>query len=354
MLPDSIVVNNFVSLDYENNKQGSGAKISELYANLKYVKITLTNTGHKDHIHMSFSPERGGIYVDESGSLSAIPVGTAQTNTSYMGYKDPGGGSNSDLSNLKKVYTSNDALTPMEVYTLLVEYGNFSPEVSAIFTAVCQRESSYRPRAINQYGFYGLLQIGTSKPTEGSDLDVDLILPSPYTIKNWKLALSDKANDSLTADKIREEILRRGATTNQVELLAGFDQNAFIPANQMRVLRAKIGRKNYQTTVDDYVFRAWGEGFLKDGFISGVKYSIAKDVYVKAGNKADDLKSWVLNNVPRSDSTWYKFADADHSEKFKLEAWVNEEVILGIQYGSWKNGVFTASREIDRDDNWLI
>ena len=68
MLPDSIVVNNFVSLDYENNKQGSGAKISELYANLKYVKITLTNTGHKDHIHMSFSPERGGIYVDESGS----------------------------------------------------------------------------------------------------------------------------------------------------------------------------------------------------------------------------------------------------------------------------------------------
>ena len=258
------------------------------------------------------------------------------------------------MSNLKKVYTSNDALTPAEVYELLIQFGNFSPQVSAIFTAICQRESSYRPRAINQYGFYGLFQIGTSKPTDGSDLDVDLTLPSPYTTKNWKLALSDKANDSPTADQIREEILRRGATTNQAELLARFDQNAFIPANQMRVLRAKIGRKNYQTTVDDYVFRAWGEGFLKDGFISGVKYSIAKDVYVKAGNKADDLKSWVLNNVPRSDSTWYKFADADHSEKFKLEAWVNEEVILGIQYGSWKNGVFTASREIDRDDNWLI
>ena len=353
MLPDSIVVNNFVSVDYENNKQGSGAKISELYANLKYVKITLTNTGHKDHIHMSFSPERGGIYVDESGSLSAIPVGTSSPgqNTSAG---DKNLGVPVDMSNLKKVYTSNNALTPAEVYELLMQFGNFSPQVSAIFTAICQRESSYRPRAINQYGFYGLFQIGTSKPTEGSDLDVDLTLPSPYTTKNWKLALSDKANDSLTADQIREEILRRGATTNQAELLAGFDQNAFIPANQMRVLRAKIGRKNYQTTVDDYVFRAWGEGFLKDGFISGVKYSIAKDVYVKAGNKADDLKSWVLNNVPRSDSTWYKFADADHSEKFKLEAWVNEEVILGIQYGSWKNGVFTASSEIDRDDNWLI
>lgn len=353
MLPDSIVVNNFVTLDYENNKQGSGAKISELYANLKYVKITLTNTGHKDHIHMSFSPERGGIYVDESGSLSAIPLGTSSPGqNAYAGDKNLG--VSVEISNLKKVYTSNNALTPAEVYELLMQYGNFSPQVSAIFTAICQRESSYRPRAINQYGFYGLFQIGTSKPTEGSELDVDLTLPSPYTTKNWKLALSDKANDSLTADKIREEILRRGATTNQVELLAKFDQNAFIPANQMRVLRAKIGRKNYQTTVDDYVFRAWGEGFMKDGFISGVKYSIAKDVYVKAGNKADDLKSWVLNNVPKNDSTWYKFADADHSEKFKLEAWVNEEVILGIQYGSWENGVFTASREIDRDDNWLI
>lgn len=346
-------MNSFVGTNYDNYKQGIPHKITEQYPMLKYVKIYLSDTGHKDHIHMSFSPERGGIYAGKDGSLSAIPVGTS-TNVGQNGTADHLSGTTVDISNLKKVYTSNSALTPIEVYTLLRDYGNFSPEVSAIFTAICQRESSYRPRAINQYGFYGLFQIGTSKPTEGSDLDVDLILPLPYTTKNWKLALSDKANDSLTADQIREEILRRGATANQAELLAGFDQNAFIPANQMKVLRAKIGRKNYQTTVDDYVFPAWGQGFLKDGFISGVKYSIAKYVYIEAGNKADDLKSWVLNNVPRSDSTWYKFADADHSEKFKLEAWVNEEVILGIHYGSWKNGVFTASREIDRDDNWLI
>lgn len=350
LLPDSIVVNSFVGTNYDNYKQGIPHKITEQYPMLKYVKIYLSDTGHKDHIHMSFSPERAGIYVDESGVLSSV----TPTNNPYTGDKDLGVPISTDVSNLKKVYTSNNALTSIEVYSLLKEYGNFSPEVSAIFTAICERESGYSPRAINQFGFYGLFQIGTSKPTEGSDLDVDLILPSPYTIKNWKLALSDKANDSLTADEIRNEILTRGATTNQVELLAGFNPNAFIPVNQMRVLRAKIGRKNYKTTVDDYVFRAWGEGFMKDGFISGVKYSIAKDVYIKAGNKADDLKLWVLENVPKNDSTWYQFADADHSEKVKLQAWVNEEVVPGIHYGSWKNGVFTASREKNRDDNWLI
>lgn len=69
ILPDFIMVNNSVGSEYKNGyADGKINKISQKYQNLKYVKIHLVADSHADHIHISFSPQRGGFY-NESRKL---------------------------------------------------------------------------------------------------------------------------------------------------------------------------------------------------------------------------------------------------------------------------------------------
>ena len=63
ILPDFIMVHSMVGADYENGaSNGRVGKLSQRYVNLQYVKIILVPNSHSDHIHMSFSPQRGGVY----------------------------------------------------------------------------------------------------------------------------------------------------------------------------------------------------------------------------------------------------------------------------------------------------
>lgn len=59
LLPDFIMVSSIVGQEYSNGKaDGKVSKIPSQYPNLKYVKIILDNNYHKDHIHISFAPQR--------------------------------------------------------------------------------------------------------------------------------------------------------------------------------------------------------------------------------------------------------------------------------------------------------
>ena len=367
LLPDVILVNNWVGVEYENlGHKGKISRIPQLAENLKSVKVHLVDS-HKDHIHMAFAPTRGGIYIDKEGSLS-LTVNIITTNTGSSGasgsQKDDSTIITINQNRLTKSYTDNTRLTDIEVFTLLKDYGNFSPQISAMLTAISFRESSWRPHALNKFGFYGLFQVGTRSPGDGSLLDVDLSAPQAETIKNWKLALSDLATKSLTDKQIYDTITERGKSDGLLELYASFDSRAWIPANQVRLLRSKINQKNYAKQISsvgtkaslpnpNYLFNPWGELFLYNGWMSSVQFSIAKIVYIKAGYDADELKDWVLKTTPKDSVAWYKFADEEHSDKTKVEAWVNEEVILGEQYGLWKNGIFTPSRDATSADKWL-
>jgi len=367
LLPDVILVNNWVGVEYENlGHKGKISRIPQLAENLKSVKVHLVDS-HKDHIHMAFAPTRGGIYIDKEGSLS-LTVNIITTNTGSSGasgsQKDDSTIITINQNRLTKSYTDNTRLTDIEVFTLLKDYGNFSSQISAMLTAISFRESSWRPHALNKFGFYGLFQVGTRSPGDGSLLDVDLSAPQAETVKNWKLALSDLATKSLTDKQIYDTITERGKSDGLLELYASFDSRAWIPANQVRLLRSKINQKNYAKQISsvgtkaslpnpNYLFNPWGELFLYNGWMSSVQFSIAKIVYIKAGYDADELKDWVLKTTPKDSVAWYKFADEEHSDKTKVEAWVNEEVILGEQYGLWKNGIFTPSRDATSADKWL-
>jgi hypothetical protein len=356
------MVNSWVGQEYANGKSnGTISKLSQRYPNLKFVKIILDSDSHSDHIHMSFSPQRGGIYVGENGALSAVYSKT-DTNTSSGASSSTRPDSaplSVNTSNLTKVYTDQSKMTDVEVYTVLKEYGNFSSEMAAVFTAISFRESSWRPRVVNSDSFVGLFQIGT-KESWSRDLIIDLQLPFESTVKMWQLALADKSESTnLSGDEIQALINSRSRSDGSAEFYAGASDQLWIPVNQVRMLRSKISQRNYAKEVTSgntrftCVFFAWGESFLKNSWMTSVDFQKAKTVYIKAGGDKETLKAWILKTVPKDSTAWYKFDDAEHSDKTKIEAWVNEEVYLGEQYGNWKNGVFTPTRDATSSDKWL-
>ena len=261
---------------------------------------------------------------------------------------------------LTKVYTDSSKMLDIDVWYLLKEYGNFSAEMAAVFTAICFRESSYKPRVVNQFGFTGLFQIGT-KEIWSTNLAIDLIKPNQTSVKVWQLVLSDLDPESKEVDsreKIEQIINSRAKSAGQAEFYAGASDALWIPVNQVRWLRSKLSQRDYTkpvvtgNTVAKCVFNAWGETFLKNSWMTSVSYEKAKNIYVKAGYDENKLKEWVLANVPKDSTAWYKFDDAEHGDKTKIEAWVNEEVHLGEQYGDWENGTFTPNREATSQDVW--
>lgn len=362
ILPDFIMVNSWVGQDYANGKtNGTVSKLSQRYPNLKFVKIILDSNSHADHIHMSFSPQRGGIYVGENGALSSV-YSKADSSTSA-------GASSStrpdsapvvvNTSALTKVYTDQSKMTDIEVFTVLKEYGNFSAEMAAVFTAISFRESSWRPRVVNSDSFVGLFQIGT-KESWSRDLVIDLQLPFESTVKMWQLVLADKSESTnLSGDAIQALINSRSRSERSAEFYAGASDQLWIPVNQVRMLRSKLTQRNYTKEVTSgnkstqCVFFAWGEFFLRNSWMTSVDFQKAKNVYIKAGGDVETLKAWILKTVPKDSTAWYNFEDAEHSDKTKIEAWVNEEVYLGEQYGNWKNGVFTPTRDATSSDKWL-
>jgi len=164
--------------------------------------------------------------------------------------------------------------------------------------------------------------------------------------------------------EIGEIIDSRAKSSGQTEFYAGAGEALWIPVNQVRWLRSKLSQTNYTkpvvtgNTVAKCVFNAWGETFFKNSWMTSVSYERAKNIYVKAGyagsaeRDESKLKEWVLANVPKDSTAWYKFDDAEHGDKTKIEAWVNEEVHLGEQYGDWENGTFTPDREATSQDVW--
>lgn len=305
----------------------------------------------------------GGKYVGGNGELS-LTFATTDISVSPSGINS--GSQKKDTSTtiintstLTKVYTDQSKMTDMEVFTILSEFGNFPAEMAAVFTAISFRESSWRPRVVNDDSFVGLFQIGT-KESWSRDLEIDIQLPFSKTVKMWQLALADKSESTnLSGDEIYKIIDSRSRSEGHAEFYAGASDEMWIPINQVRMLRSKLSQKNYNkevvsgSTRFSCVFFAWGETFLKNSWMTSVDYKKAKNVYIKYGGDPEDLKAWILKTVPKDSTAWYKFSDAEHSDKTKLEAWVNEEVYLGEQYGNWKDGVFTPSREATSSDVWL-
>lgn len=345
--PDQVGISSDLAnqLNIIDGLEAANAEIRKMHPNLaKFVSFG-ADSAHKDHIHISYGSERAGAYLppfDESlNQVDDLPpyvaggdVGVPVTNPSSL------------LEKFKKSYKTNTApfgegsLTQIEIFHLLNYYGNFGPELSAIFAEIAFRESSCNPWSYNDDGFIGLWQIGTRITSgSGGTLRPIFTVPVTETIENWKMAYTpwkffglDKKTDAEKDAWIRNQQLN-DASGNVGR--ANVDPRAFIPLNQVAVLRAKFARPDIAN--DEIVFigdrmsqsvlYAWGEKFLVHSWIGDLSFERLKTIYQQGTGKDGNLiGDWILRYINK-DST--SLVIDPETGKSKLQSWIEGKIYSG-------------------------
>lgn len=333
--PDLIIVSSDLTTDLGLNEKGledADSALRKRYPGLaKHVNVG-SDGNHRNHIHISYGPIRAGSFV--------TPEIAAQING--VSFSGGAGASAAVTEKLKKEYKTGDApLSWADIYVLLNTYGYFGPELSSLFTALSERESSGNPWSTNDDGFFGLWQLGTD-PREGGLTNVKLKLPIEEVTTFWKLGCNVWKEQGLTAETVDAYInpIRKSDPN------AGrsyFDTRYSIPLNQIECLRAKFGYRSNNTkpitkigtNKGNNLLHPWGEGFLYFGWLSGVKYSIARDIYIAmTGKTAEDFSSWLLSNTPKDSRT---LNPDPKTGKSILQSWIDGKnyPVLYKRNGSW-------------------
>jgi hypothetical protein len=303
--PDLIVVHDQLMAELgiaEKGLEGANAAVRAKYPNLgRFVNFSV-DSSHRDHIHVSYSPQRAGSFITPE-------IATAITGVSFTAQSSQSG---INMDRFKQSFADDAAasLSTDELMALLSTSGLFSLEVSAIFTAIAEREANISPGAINtdrSSGDFsvGLFQINLLPKANGPKtfyLKYNASgQPEDSTALGYKLAYSiDSDNDPKTlAVKVQNQATR-----------ATVDKRVWIPYNQALMLAvtateparvAKVIKKN--EPIDEYCFRPWGD-YSDDfvpGFIFHTKFSTALSVYLNRGGTDANLRKWIRANIgPKS------------------------------------------------------
>lgn len=298
------------------------------------------NTGHRNHIHISFSPQRAGTYLDytEAGSSSAWSNGstTGADGLALVSidelFQSKGSGKDGIIQN-------KDAL-----YKALIDFGGFKPETAALLMMIPERESSFRPSAFNgclKTGDYsiGLWQLNYYAESNQRFLEdlIDVRAKINGKIVNkkeklYKLLFKDhealKINNKTSAVAKMKEIYEQsggkfdsGYQCNNASIGAGIqfaDPVLFTPIVQVDLIKKFL--VNYSGK--DWKFFPWGE-YAGDhpayGWIHGLKFKTAVDFYVRnnPGKTEQDLVNHCkkfITNMTRKNS------------KDNYNAWLNGSV----------------------------
>ena len=300
--PDLIIVHDQLMAELgiaESGLEGANAAVRTKYPNLgKFINFAV-DSSHRDHIHVSFSPQRAGSFITPE-------IATAITGVSFTA-EDAKGGISMDRFKQNFFGKANDSLSTDELMALLSTSGLFSLEVSAIFTAIAEREARIRPAAINTTRpsdfSVGLFQINLLEKAHGTKtfyLKYNASgQPEDSTVLGFKLAYSiDSDNNPKTlASKVMNQATQ-----------ATVDQRVWIPYNQAWMLGvtavgsvrvAQVIKKN--NPIDEYCFRPWGDYGTEyvPGFIFKTKFSTALSVYLNRGGTDANLRKWIRTNIPQ-------------------------------------------------------
>ena len=333
--PDLIVVSDQLNneLGIRDGLEAADSPVRKMFPNLSKSVNFHSDSNHRDHIHVSFGSKRAGAILPVMSSPSATQVTASSTVATAV----------LSTEKLKTTFKQGDKpLSDLEVFSLLNVYGNFGEELAATFTAIAYRESRYNVWSTNDSGACGLWQLMT-RTNAGGLMIVPLQLPAEERISFWKLAYKNWSEQGLTqntADDFIRNVQKNDPTKNAGRQF--FDERIFIPINQVYALRAKFGAGTLQKRFDSIkngnasLLAPWGEGYLYHGWLSGVKYSIIKDVYVKSTGKSEEiLRNWFLNTTPDNSRT----RNPDPiTGKTTLESWLDGKD-YGIYYQD-KNGEY--------------
>jgi hypothetical protein len=238
------------------------------------------------------------------------------------------------LPQYTKDYTKNsESLTPDFLYTAFKDVLNMNDELSALFVSVTWRESRWKVYTVQKkYGAFGLFQLSTV-PKDGGLGSCRLIAPSEEKTTFWRLALPEIPKDQrLGEDEIREKIYEKTTLEGTDNGATTFDRRCWNIVNQMALFRSKIGQNDFKKQITDIsVLDPWGDTYAGYGFLTHLKYSLAREVYEKMTGKSEsDLQNWVLdamNNKTRSKSNSNRLNTTDISNdtpgtKTYLQSWL--------------------------------
>lgn len=322
--PDLIVVSDQLNneLGIRDGLEAADSPIRKMFPNLCKSVNFHSDSGHRNHIHLSFGSKRAGAILPST----SIGVSKSSETTSTTTQTATG-----SVEKFKRVFRQGDGpLSDLEVYTLLNVYGNFGEEVSAIFTGIARRESRYNPWSTNDSGFWGLWQFPSRNNAGGLNI-VHIQVPAMEKIQFWKLAYKNWKQEGLTPET--SDAFIRNLQKNDPTKNAGrqyFDERAFIPINQVYALRGKFVAYDMSQKIDKIkrgnssLLIPWGETFLYHGWLSKVRYSDIKDVYTKATGKSENqLRDWILDNMPQNSRS----RNPDPiTGKSTLESWLDGKI----------------------------
>jgi hypothetical protein len=310
--PDLIVVHDQLMTELgiaESGLEGANAAVRTKYPNLGRFVNFAVDSSHRDHIHVSFSPQRAGSFITPE-------IATAITGVSFTA-EDAKGGISMDKFKQNFFGKPNASLSTDELMALLSTSGLFSLEVSAIFTAIAEREANIQPAAINTNRNTGDFSVGMFQinllPKAHGDKTFYLKYnasgqPEDSTALGYKLAYSiDSDNNPKTlADKVQNQATQ-----------ATVDRRVWIPYNQVWMLGVTaVGsvevakRAKTNEPIDRYIFRPWGDYGTEiiPGFIFKTKFSTALSVYLNRGGIDANLRKWIRTNIPQ-ESRAYKYIE---------------------------------------------
>lgn len=325
--PDLLVVSDQIADEYgiiKGNEEES-AEVYKKYPNCKYIKLHPA-TDHRNHIHLSFSAARAGIYTGPGGSFTVNPIDATAISVSTQGtsiYDSttrmssvivPSATTSAKFKQSFKTPNSG-ALTANEIYQLLVSTIAY-PELAAVLTAISQREGntgSMNPGAVKSgdysigflqmnflvYGKYNfVLPTSNGQKFEGWKLALlDWQRMGITDFNSWKNWVKEKDRNSPEGDAYRAWIQESKAIS---------DDRLWMPINQVYIYYKCMTARDpsYPISPDQklgavpqmqHVLSPWGDygGGPVAGPIYKTKFSDAAAVYRQSGKKEEDLKNWI-------------------------------------------------------------
>jgi hypothetical protein len=329
LMPDLIVIDPDVAKDKGIGEgfESVDTAIKTQYPNLKYVNFEF-GPEHTENIHISFSPQRGGKYIG-SGGWTTSDASAQKFDENGNPVDDSASGASAKEKAYKNYKNGGPPITPYELFIMLSQEGPFSDEAAAIFCAVAGRESGASPAGYNgkcsdsktswggdvsigmfQYNLISLIKRSTNTSND-VPIYYDGSAATKQLVKAHRLMYSATEASSWDPNAIAKKLVEiYNTNSNKEESKSTTDDRLWFPINQVWMLMDKWGRsdfKNVNKIDGSNGFFHWGDYNNSDGtprsdcgFIFGVKFQNAVNVYLTTGKPIETLEDWVRTNFKKS------------------------------------------------------
>lgn len=326
--PDNIVIAAGLGAEYNiiAGREAANAEIYKQYPGCKNINFS-ANSVHNNHIHISFSSARSGIYSGPGGAFSIQPVGNLPGQTGqYVGPINPYNFYTAVPSAFNPKFTTNyfdnaQKLQPTEIFNLL-NSTVCAPEAAAFFAIIAGREGSVyslNSKATSQkYGDFSIGMFQTNMLAHGTKMFTLLEGSSSLNLEGWKIASSDwQARGLTTFDMWKNYVIQRynaeGNSDSKYpnyngQMILLVDRRIWVPLTQAYMLYTTVRSiaaphpfpPGLKLGIDPLsggnIYGPWGDydGGPEPGVIYGIRYSKVAETYASSGKNVSQLREYFL------------------------------------------------------------